>query len=148
MRYVGQNYELPIALASDSKPLTPDIIPALVDAFVAAHKQQYGFASDVDPVQFVTFRAEAVGRVEKADLARHEDAGADASGAMIGQRKVWFPEAQDFVACPIYDRALLKCGNKILGPAIIEQMDATTVMPPATSAYVEPYLNIVINTGI
>jgi len=148
MRYIGQNYELPITVSTTDGKVAPDLVTSLIEAFIAAHKQQYGFASDVDPVQFVTFRAEAIGRVEKADLARYEDVGPDASAALTGQRDVWFPEAQDFVTCPIYDRALLKSGNAISGPAIIEQMDATTVMPPGTSAYVEPYLNIVIDTGI
>jgi N-methylhydantoinase A len=70
--------------------------------------------------------------------------GADASAAIVGRRDVWFAEAAGFVACPIYDRDKLDAGNRIAGPAIVEQMDATTVIPPAMTARVEPYLNLIL----
>ena len=56
----------------------------------------------------------------------------------------WLPEAGGFVTCPLYDRDRLDCGNRILGPAIVEQMDATTVILPNTVATVEPYLNLIV----
>ena len=56
------------------------------------------------------------------------DAGPDASAAIVGRREVWLPEAGGFVACPVYDRERLRAGNRIDGPAIVEQMDATTVI--------------------
>ena len=57
---------------------------------------------------------------------------------------MWLPEAGGFVSCPIYDRERLDCGNRIEGPAIVEQMDATTVILPGTVATVEPYLNLIV----
>ena len=142
MRYAGQNYELPIALPEG--PVTEASLAALAEGFAAAHRRMYGFIAEEEPVQLVTFRIEAAGTVEKASFQPHPDAGPDASAALIGHREVWLPEAGGFVTCPLYDRDRLDCGNRILGPAIVEQMDATTVILPNTVATVEPYLNLIV----
>jgi N-methylhydantoinase A len=139
MRYAGQNYELPILLSNG--------VQALADAFAAAHRRLYGFAADEEPVQLVTFRVEASGVVPKATFTARPDAGPDADGAITGYRPVWLPEAGGFVDCPIYDRALLKAGNVIAGPAVIEQMDATTVVLPGMIARVEPYLSLILEAA-
>mgnify|MGYP000976148139 CR=1 FL=1 len=60
--------------------------------------------------------------------------------------KKWL-EAEGFVVCPVYDREKLKSGNRIKGPAIVEQMDATTVLLPGMHGYVEPYLNLILEMG-
>ena len=60
---------------------------------------------------------------------RASDARGTARGALLEKRKVWFPET-GFVAAPVYDRDLLPANCRIVGPAIIEQMDTTTVVPP------------------
>ena len=73
------------------------------------------------------------------------DHGPDASAAVIGRRDVWLPEAGGFVSCPVYDRDALRSGNRIAGPAIVEQMDTTTVVLPGMTARVEPYLNLVLD---
>ena len=67
--------------------------------------------------------------------------------AIVGQREVWLPEAGGFVACPVYDRDRLDAGNRIAGPAIVEQMDATTVVLPGMTARVEPYLNLILEAA-
>ena len=85
----------------------------------------------------VTFRVEATGVVPKATFQPQPDAGPDASGAIIGRREVWLPEAGGFVSCPVYDREKLRAGNRIVGPAIVEQMDATTLVLPGMVARVE-----------
>jgi N-methylhydantoinase A len=146
MRYAGQNYELPVALPDG--PVTTASLRALADGFAAAHHRQYGFVAEDEAVQLVTFRVEATGLVAKASFTAHPDAGADATAALIGQRDVWMPEANGWVTCPIYDRAALRSGNRITGPAIIEQMDATTVVLPDMTARVEPYLNLILEFGI
>jgi N-methylhydantoinase A len=136
MRYAGQNYELPIALQD-----------GLAAAFAAAHRRLYGFAADEEPVQLVTFRVEASAMVPKATFTAHDDSGPDASRALTGHRPVWLPEAGGFVDCPIYDRSLLRAGNRFAGPAVVEQMDATTVILPGMTARVEPYLNLVLEAA-
>ena len=145
MRYAGQNYELPVALPDG--PVTEASLKALADGFAASHRRQYGFVAEEEAVQLVTFRVEATGLVAKASFTPQPDAGPDASAAMIGKRDVWMPEANGWVSCPIYDREALKSGNRIAGPAIVEQMDATTVILPGMMARVEPYLNLILEFG-
>jgi N-methylhydantoinase A len=107
----------------------------------------YGFVAEDDLVQVVTFRVEAAGVVPKASFMAQPDAGPNASGSIVARREVWLPEAGGFVACPVYDREHLRAGNRIAGPAIVEQMDATTVVLPGMIARVEPYLNLVLEAG-
>jgi N-methylhydantoinase A len=183
MRYAGQNYELPIALAEDfAVPVTqadqapgeterlrfppersgegtldqpaPAImgrqrlnLAMLADAFAAEHRRRYGFAADDEPVQLVTFRVAASAVVPKATFVAHPGTGPDASEAVTGYRPVWLPEAGGFVDCPIYDRASLRAGNQLTGPAVVEQMDATTMILPGMRARVEPYLNLILEAA-
>ncbi|WP_089176737.1 hydantoinase/oxoprolinase family protein [Bosea sp. AS-1] len=142
LRYHGQNYELAIDVPDG--PITPATIAALAEGFAAAHKRLYGFVAEGEAVQLVTYRVEAVGLVPKAAFRPEPDAGPDASHAIVGSREVWFPEAGGFVACPIYDRDKLRSGNRFAGPAIVEQMDSTTVLLPGMTATVEPYLNLIL----
>jgi len=103
-----------------------------------------GFVAADEPVQLVTFRVEATGIVRKAEFRPQPDAGPDASAAVMGYRDVWLAEAAGFVSCPVYDRDKLLAGNRIAGPAIVEQMDATTLVLPGMAARVEPYLNLIL----
>jgi len=93
-------------------------------------------------MQLVTFRAEATGIVRKADIRPTAETGPDASAAVLGRRDVWLSETGKFVSCPVYDRERLAAGNHIDGPAIVEQMDATTLIVPGATATVDPYLNL------
>jgi N-methylhydantoinase A len=145
MRYAGQNYELAIALPDG--PIRPASLEALAEGFAAAHQRMYGFVAEDDPVQLVTFRVEAAGVVPKASFKPQPEAEPDASGAIVARRDVWLPEAGGFVACPVYDRERLRAGNRIAGPAIVEQMDATTVVLPEMVARVEPYLNLILEAA-
>jgi N-methylhydantoinase A len=145
MRYAGQNYELPVPLPDGA--IGAASLDALAEGFAAAHQQIYGFTAEDDPIQLVTFRIEATGVVPKASFDPHPDAGPDASGALAAHRKVWLPEHGRFVACPVYDRDRLRPGNRIIGPAIVEQMDATTLVLPDMIASVEPYLNLIMEAA-
>ena len=145
MRYHGQNYELAVPLPEG--PVTAGTIETLARDFAEAHRQRYGFVAEGETVQIVTLRLEATGVVQKANLPIYPDAGPDASGAIIGQRPVWQPEARDVVSTPIYARDALEPGNRFAGPAIVEQMDATTVVPPGMSARVDAYLNLILEAA-
>ena len=145
MRYAGQNYELPVPLPDG--PVTMATLEALGDGFAEAHRRMYGFIAEEEPVQLVTFRAAAVGVVRKAAFMPRTERGPDASAALIGERAVWLPEAGGFVATPVYDRERLEPGNRVTGPAVIEQMDSTTLVLPGMAARVERYLNLVLEAG-
>ncbi len=141
MRYAGQNYELSVPLPTG--PITPAVIDALAAGFADAHQRLYGFVAEEEPMQLVTFRAEATGIVPKADIRPAAETGPDPHAAELGRRDVWL-RAGAFVSCPLYDRARLTAGNRIDGPAIVEQMDATTLIAPGVTATVDPYLNLLL----
>jgi N-methylhydantoinase A len=145
MRYHGQNYELSVAVPEGA--ITPATMQSLLLGFADIHRQRYGFAADGDPVQLVTLRVEATGTVRKADLLAHPEAGPDASTAIVHRRPVWLAEAGGVVDTPIYAREQLRPGNRFAGPAIVEQMDATTLVPPGMTARVDAYLNLILEAA-
>ncbi|MEC7762985.1 MAG: hydantoinase/oxoprolinase family protein [Pseudomonadota bacterium] len=142
LRYAGQNYEISVPLPDG--PITDETLTTLARGFETAHERLYGFIAEGEEIQMVTYRMQATGRVEKAQFAAQPDAGPDASAAITGSRDVWMPEAGGFVDTPLYDRALLKAGNRFTGPAIVDQLDTTTIVPPGVAAHVDPYLNLIL----
>ena len=137
MRYKGQNHEIRV-------PITEDVIGdvmALSDAFTAAYRRLYSFSSD-DAVQIVNFGLSAIGDIVYPKLTEEEPGSADPSGAVIGSRSVW--EDGHFTDYTLYDRGRLHAGNIIPGPAIVEQMDSTTVILPGQKAAVDRYQNMLI----
>lgn len=112
--------------------------------FEAAHEQLYGYLAPEEPIQLVTFRLEAQGLVRKAELRRHEPPHTEVTEALIDTREMYLPERDGFVACPVFDRERLGPGHELEGPAIVEQMDSTTVILPGQRARVDPYLNLLI----
>jgi N-methylhydantoinase A len=127
LRYFGQNFELIVEMKSDR--LTEPALARLIDAFHHRHKDYYGYDMREQPVEIVNLRLVVTARRrtpphEKAALRR-----GTLQQALIDKRKVWFMES-GFLTTPVYDRALLPAECRVIGPAIIEQMDATTVVPP------------------
>ncbi|MBX9702135.1 MAG: hydantoinase/oxoprolinase family protein [Acetobacteraceae bacterium] len=143
MRYAGQNYELGIAVPEGATGAA--LIEALRAGFNDAHQRLYGFLAEEEPVQLVTMRLEATGVVRKADLRAAPLADADATAARVGRRQVWLSGA--WHAVPILDRDRLRPGNRLEGPAIIEQMDSTTVVPPGWTARVDGFANLVLEVA-
>ena len=126
-------------------PVTAATLEALAGAVAAAHPPLHAAAGDEAP-RLVTFRVAAVGRLPRPGFPPHPDAGPDAA-ACTGRRDVWLPEAGGWASCAVYDRARLESGNRIAGPAVVEQMDATTLILPGMTARVDPYLNLVLQAG-
>jgi len=136
-RYVGQNFELAIALG-DTSPL-----PAASDIrqrFFAEHERAYGFHNPADPVEIVNFRLIAVGGLRQP-ATRPAEPRTHGKLESATRRMVWF-SADAAEDTPIYDRAALAPGDAIQGPAVIEQLDSTTLLFPGDRATVDPYLNL------
>jgi N-methylhydantoinase A len=142
VRYRGQNYEISISVPDGS--IASRTIADLSDAFFEAHTQTYGFAVENEPIEIVTVRLQARGIVNKLPLMPRPSSGSDASRALINRRDVWLPLYTRAVNCPIYDRMKLDAGNIVKGPAILEQMDSTTLVPPNCSARVDSHLNVIL----
>jgi N-methylhydantoinase A len=144
MRYTGQNYELAVDVPDGA--VTADAVRQLIEAFESAHDRMYGYRSQNEPVEAVTFRVQAVGSVARADIVRSVPRGSKLSDAVVARRAVYLPEAGDHVDCPVYDRALLDVGHRLTGPAIIEQMDSTTLLLPSDTCEVDEMRNLIIRT--
>jgi N-methylhydantoinase A len=140
MRYVGQNFELPVGLGT-ADPL-PDAA-ALKQLFFAVHERSYGFFNPDDPVEIVNYRLTARGRLRQPDPPRH--APAAGAPAPLEHLPIWF-DAGGPVDTPVYDRGALAPGHALAGPAVIEQLDATTLLYPGDRLTVDAVLNLVIET--
>ncbi|MBP1298528.1 hydantoinase/oxoprolinase family protein [Bradyrhizobium elkanii] len=135
MMYRGQWRSLAV-----NAPRPIGAIAGLVQSFHAEHQREYNFRRDSAPVSFFRLNLKAVGVVPKAEFAVHAPTGA--SPEPVSRRRVWFEGSG--LDTPVYRRDDLPCGFSFQGPAIIEQVDATTVVPPGASAEVDKYLNIII----
>jgi N-methylhydantoinase A len=144
MRYVGQNYELTVPVTGGDRRNID--LQDLVSQFYSRHEQEYGYYAEGEPTQLVTFRVEALGVVTKAEVKSSPLNGEDPSPALTERRRVFLGERDGgFMECPIYERFRLRPGNRVMGPAIVEQMDSTTVILPGQKAIVDPYRNIIID---
>jgi N-methylhydantoinase A len=143
MRYGGQGYELTVPCPDGA--IDAAAIATLRAAFERAHRQVYGYVADEEPIQVTTLRLEATGLVPKAELPAHPSATTQAATAIIGERQVYLPETGGFTACPVYDRERLGPGHVVGGPAIVEQMDSTTLLLPGQVATVDAHLNLLID---
>jgi len=92
-------------------------------------------------------RGKDLSNAQKAELRTDPEAGQDAGAAIVRQREVWMPEAGGFVATPIYARERLRPGNRFAGPAVVEQMDATTLVPTGMTAQVDRWLNLILEAA-
>ncbi|HEX3721280.1 MAG TPA: hydantoinase/oxoprolinase family protein, partial [Nitrolancea sp.] len=141
MRYVGQNYELSIELPA--RALDASDLPAILTAFHHAHDQAYGYAAEDEPAQFVTLRLEATGRVPKPEPRRIRHGG-QATDALAGTRRTFLPETGGWNDVPLFDRTSLPAGAEFDGPAIVEQMDSTTLILPGQQASVDDFGNLIL----
>jgi N-methylhydantoinase A len=133
MRYLGQAYELEVPITA---PVTPAQIPEILAAFHGVHERVYGYARPQQPVEFVNFRAVHTYPLPPPALAPAGWAGGSLDDARVRERPAFFEGR--FVSTAIYDRSRLPDGARVTGPAIVEQPDTTTVIPPGHAAVVDP----------
>ncbi len=143
MRYFGQNFELNIPI--NVEQIDQNNLPDILNLFHREHRREYGYCRENATVQIVNYRVTALGKVSTIQLPEHDEGAPDCSGAIIDSREVYFEETSGYVTTNIYNRDLLKAGNQIAGPAIIEQMDATIMVPPGHYVDVDRYLNLQIS---
>ncbi len=142
LRYEGQSYELSTPVKWKEN-LTREDIREIVDLFHGLHHRIYAYGSVDERVEFVNLRVAAIGKVPAVSLAHTGGAGGDADVARKGTRPVHFP-AEGFIETAIYDRALLRPGAVVRGPALIEEIASTTVITPRFEGTVDEFGNIVI----
>jgi N-methylhydantoinase A len=141
MRYVGQAYEINVALsAADDGGVD---LAGLRAAFDAEHDRLYGQCSPREPVEIVGYRVEATGRVDKAELAPLEPRRTGAPSPRA-RRRILLDASAGWLECPVFDRAGLCPGDAIAGPAIVEDRGSSFVLRDSQELTVDPIGNIVV----
>ncbi len=144
MRYVGQNFELQVPLgdALGKLPRLPTAERLLV-LFFQAHEQQYGFHNPDDAVEVITVRLVASAQLAAIERIATTSPDSAPDPEPIEQRPVYFTDA-DAALTSVYARASLRCGDRLEGPVVIEQLDATTLLFPGDRLTVDDALNLSI----
>ena len=140
VRYNGQAFEIPMAV--DLKGFGKDGLERLCAEFDAEHKRMFTFNMDSEH-EVVNLRAVALGKELDLPAMKIKKGTSDAKGAKMRDTKVYIDGKMKKAG--IYDRDKLKSGNKILGPAIIIEMDSTALVHSGCEAKVDAYGNIIIN---
>ncbi|MGW8374735.1 hydantoinase/oxoprolinase family protein [Streptomyces sp. ODS28] len=144
LRYARQNFELTVPLPGPGRSLDEAGLAQLLADFHVAHEKAYGFAHREAPVQLVNLRVSAISEIAPIELPTLARGGPEPEReATVEHRKVDFA-ATGPVRAPVLDRARLLAGNRIHGPAVIEQLDTTTVVPPGWTATVDTHGNLMI----
>ena len=141
LRYVGQSYELTLSI--DDPNLDAEEVQRVAARFHGEHERAYGFSAPTEPIELVNLRLTAIGRIAKPSL-RQLAVGEGASQALLTTRSVYFAESGGFVDCPIYDRYQFRAESVIDGPAIVAEMDSTTLIHPDYRARVDGNGNLLI----
>jgi N-methylhydantoinase A len=134
MRYLGQWRSMAIPVGA------PVDVASAVARFHAEHEREHNYRVDGAPVEIYRLSLQAVGVTPKPELARHLREGAMPEPVAI--RPVRFEESDAPLDTPVYEREALPAGSVIVGPAIVDQLDSTTVIPPGVRAEVDDWLNI------
>jgi N-methylhydantoinase A len=127
-RYVKQYHEV-------SLPVPRALVDGRDGAGIAAlfhaeHNRLFGYslAEEATPVEIINVRVQAVGRTDRPAYVEEPWAGADAAGALKGRRGIYVPETRRFAEVPVYDGHRLRHGNRVDGPALIEQQTTAIVV--------------------
>jgi 5-oxoprolinase (ATP-hydrolysing)/N-methylhydantoinase A len=141
MRLVGQMHEINVPLPTGAIGSTS--LGAIRTAFADVYTRRYTTLYADATIEAISFRVRVLGSAPDLYLNR---AGAATLQKVKGSRQAWFGDG--FVEASIYDRYALAPGDKIEGPAIIEEREATTIVPPGDSLCVDDNLNLHLTIGV
>jgi N-methylhydantoinase A len=140
MRYAGQGYE--IAMPCSAERLQEAGIAGLRQQFDARHRAMFGHMAPEEPVEVVSYRVRGLGLVPPVDMPRFKPTGSTLADAQRGRRRVRL-DGRD-LACPIFQREKLDVGLVVPGPAVLDQLDCTTIIYPGQSARVDEWKNLIL----
>lgn len=143
MRYRGQEYTLPVPITEDLRAISD--FGAIRSRFDQLHQEHYGHSAPSEPVMIVNLRLSALGRFEnRLPLA---SSFRDSDSQERGKRPVIFESGRQPVLCPIFLRSGFKPGDRIDGPAVIEEMGATILLYPGDKMQVNEFGYLVIDVA-
>lgn len=145
LRYTGQNYEIPVPVPDGE--LNAAALETVLKEFETEHQRLYGYVASAEPVEAVTYRLQGVGAVPHASLRSHDPATETADVARTTTRAVQLGRSGTEADVPVYHRDRLRPGHTFTGPAVVEQMDASTVVLPEDHVCIDDGGNLVITVG-
>jgi N-methylhydantoinase A len=138
-RYGSQGFELLIPI-TEIDLTKKDVIRKIEALFHDKHQTIYGYIMEDEPIEIVNIRVNSLGLIEKTSFKKQPKGKPKPTDESIMElREVIFDGTNNFVESPIYNRSLLQSSNEIKGPAIIEQYDTTTIVPPNWIAIIDGY---------
>jgi N-methylhydantoinase A len=144
MRYVGQEH--PVTVELPMRIFQQQDRAAIKRHFDNDHMQRYGTSAPNENAEIVSLRVTVAGLMKKPSLDKIGTGNsAPPKSALSGRRKVWFNTS--FHDAPTYRRAQLLSGNRIIGPALIEEHASTTVLMPGDRMMVDSYGNLIIRAA-
>jgi N-methylhydantoinase A len=143
-RYVGQGYEVAVPVPSGN--LDAAALARMRASFDEIYAARYGYASPEEPVEIVTWKLAGIGGSPRIALAKA--VAQSGEGSRKGARRAYFPETRGYADTPVYDRYALAPGTSLTGPAIVEERESTTVIPPGVTATVDDYANLLAEVGL
>jgi N-methylhydantoinase A len=151
LRYRGQGFELTVEVPESE--LDAAAMIALAERFHAAHERLYGYALRNAPIELVNLRVTATVPLPKARSASVAPHDGPVEVARIGDRLIYFGRATGgahsepalgWTTTPRFTRARLGAGAVIGGPAVLEQVDSTTVLGPGQRGTVDQFGNLIV----
>ncbi|EWY38251.1 5-oxoprolinase [Skermanella stibiiresistens SB22] len=140
-RYEGQNFEVSVEVPAGEAMA----LETFLERFAAAHKTEYGYDIPGRTVEIVNCRTKAVGLVAKPYDDFRAPSGSTLEGSLIEHRTVWFNADTGRIDTPVYERGKMPLETMVSGPAIVEEMSSTTVIPPDTRFQLDRNGNIIIS---
>jgi N-methylhydantoinase A len=144
-RFVGQGFDLVVDLPDgpyDGRDHNA-VRRALTQAFEAAYREKFSLTPPDVPVEFINVRVAVRAPVAGSEVVL-QGRSRTAESPTKGRRPVWFPDAGGFGQTTVYDRARLSIGDRLDGPAVIEEEGSTLVVPPRAQVTVAPTGNVVV----
>ncbi len=143
MRYVGQEHAVFVELPHDL--FAAQDRDGIKKRFDAVHETRYGYSAPGEKAEIVSLRCVVTGLLRKPPFERIAEGAAEPPpDAGSGSRPVYFAESGGYVDTPTYHRARLEAGNRIVGPALIEEHASTTVVHPGDRLEVDAFGDLVI----
>jgi N-methylhydantoinase A/oxoprolinase/acetone carboxylase beta subunit len=145
-RYLGQGYELRVDWSPG--PIDDASVARAVAAFHDAHEREYSRRFEESDIEIPNIRVRGIGVMPPLSVPEQEPGGAEPpAGARHREGQAWFRVDGELRRLPTryYEREALRAGNRLEGPAIVNQYDSTTVIPPGFAAQVDRFGNLVIS---
>jgi N-methylhydantoinase A len=139
MRYVKQYHEVNVVVTQEE--VRRGRMDSIAKKFHPEHNRLYGYSLEEvgTPIEVINLRLTCTGRTDKPRFRKMKYTGPEPSFAFKKKRNVYLPSKKKFQPVPVFDGDLLKYGNKIEGPAIIEQVNTTTFVSPEFSVLCDAY---------